>query len=83
MQIGVHKIEDKVDVSVVLGTDHILKSDDIFMTREFLEEYNLSEGPLSICRILKGVKVLLESNDVLRLLINGFPNDAVGSLTYS
>lgn len=32
MQIGVHKIEDKVDISVILGTDHILKSDDIFMS---------------------------------------------------
>jgi hypothetical protein len=59
MQICVHKIEDEVYISIVLCTNHILKSDDIFMTGELLKENDLSERSLCIRRILKCIKVLL------------------------
>ncbi len=82
VQVRVHEIEYKVYIAVVLGTDHILKSDDVFMARQFLQEDNLSECALGISCVLKSIEILLKGHNILRLLINGLPNDSVGSLPY-
>lgn len=65
MQICIHEVEYEVDVSIVLGTNNILQTDDVFMTVEFLEEHYLTECPLCIGGILKSIEVLLESNNFL------------------
>ena len=36
MQICVHKIEDKIDVAVILGPNHILKSDYVLVSSQLL-----------------------------------------------
>lgn len=82
MQISIHEVEDKVDITVIFGANDVLKSDDIFMTRELLEEDNLSEGALGVSCILKGVKILLQSDDLFCLFVNGFPHDTISSLAY-
>ena len=82
VKIGIHKIEHKVYVSVILCSDDILKSDNVLMTGQLLQENDFSEGSLSVCCILEGVKVLLESDNVLCLLIDSLPHDAIRTLTY-
>ena len=59
VQVGVHEIKYQVYVSVVLGTDHILEADDVFMSRQFLQEDDLSKSALCVSRILKCIKVFL------------------------
>ena len=82
MQVSIHEIEHEVDITIVFGSNHVLQSDYILMTRQLLQKDNLAEGPLGIRSILESVEVLLQSNDLLRPLINGLPDDTVGSLSY-
>ena len=81
VKVGIHEIKHQVDVTVVFSTDYILKSDNVFMSRQFLQEDDLSEGALCISGILKCIKVFLESYDLFGSFVNGFPHNTVGSLT--
>lgn len=83
VQISVHKVEHQVDVAVIFSTHHILESDDVFVTGEFLQENDLAEGTLSIRRILESIEVLLQRNNLLRPLVNCLPDNTVSSLSYS
>ena len=83
VQISVHEIEDQVDVAVVFSADHILQSDYVLVPGQLLQENNFTECALSIGGVLEGVKVFLEGNDLLGPLVNGLPDDAVGSLSCS
>jgi hypothetical protein len=47
---------------------------------EFLQKDNLTEGPLGVGGVLESVKVLLQSNDLFSLLVNGLPNDTISPL---
>jgi hypothetical protein len=82
MQIGIHEIEDQINVSVVLSTDNVLQADDILMARQLLQEDDFSESSLCVRCVLKGIEILLERDNVLRLLVDGLPHDTVSSLTY-
>ena len=82
MQVGVHEVEDKVNVAVVLGTHYVLNPDDVLVVRQLLQKDDLSECTLRIGRILKSVKVLLEGHDIFGLLVNRFPDNTIRSLTY-
>ncbi len=81
MKIRVHKVEDQINISIVLGANYILQSDDVLMPRQLLQKDNLSKSTLGIRCILKGIKVFLERHNVLGLLINGFPHDTVSALS--
>ena len=83
MEVGIHEIEHQVNVSVIFCPDDILKADDIFMTRQFLQENDFSKRSLCIRCILKCIEILLESHNVLGLFVDGFPHDTVGSLSYT
>lgn len=83
MEISVHEVENKINVSVVLCADHVLEANDVLVAVELLKEDNFTECPLGISGILKGVKVLLKSNDVLGLLVYGFPHNTISSLAYT
>lgn len=83
MQISIHEIKDQVDISVILCPDHVLKADYVFMAGKLLQENYLSECALRISCILKGVKVLLQSDNVLGFLVYGLPNDTISSLAYN
>jgi hypothetical protein len=82
VQVSIHEIEHQVNISVILSPDDILQADNVLMTGQLLQEDDFSEGTLSICCVLKGVKVLLESHYILGLLINGLPDDTISSLAY-
>lgn len=80
VQVGVHEIKYQVYVSVVLGTDHILEADDVFMSRQFLQENDLSKSALCISRILECIKVFFQCHDLFGSFVNGLPHNTVGSL---
>ena len=80
VQVGVHEVENKVDVAIVLSPNHILEPDNVLVASKFLEEDNLTESPLSIRGVLEGVEVLLESDNLLGSLVNGLPHNSVSSL---
>ena len=82
MQIRIHKVEYQVDIAVIFSPDHILQADYIIVTIQLLQKYDLSKCPLGVCCILKGVKVLLDCNNLLCLLVNCLPDYTVCSLPY-
>jgi len=51
------------------------------MLRKLGKENNFSKSTLSVSRILKGVKHLLECNSFLAGSFRRFPNNTVGSFT--
>ncbi len=81
VKIRVHKVEDQIDVPIVLGANDILQADDILMTGQLLQEDNLSKSTLGIRCVLEGIEVLLERHYILGLLVDSFPHDTVGALT--
>ena len=80
VEVGIHEVENEIDISVVFRSDDVLEPDDVFMADELLQEDDLTEGSLCIGRVLEGVKVLLESDNLLSALVNSFPDDSVGTL---
>ena len=81
VKIRVHKVEDQIDVPIVLGTNDILQADYILMPRQLLQEDNLSKSTLGISCVLEGIEVFLERHYILGLLVDCFPHDTVGALT--
>lgn len=59
MQIRVHKVKDKVYIPVILSPNDVLKPNDILVPRQLLQKYDLSESPLGVSGILKGIEVFL------------------------
>lgn len=81
MQVCVHEVEHQVDVPVVLSSDYVLKSNDVLVTIQLLQEDDLTESPLSIGGVLKGIEVLLQGYNLFSPLVNGLPDDTVSSFT--
>jgi hypothetical protein len=80
MEICVHKVEDQVDIAVILSPHYVLETNDIFVSGQLLQENNLSERSLSVSSVLKGVKILFKRYDFLSALVNRFPHNTVSTL---
>ena len=63
MEVGLHELEDEVEILVVLCANDLVQLDDIGMV-ELLEEDDLAEGALRIGGVLKGIEDLLEGQGV-------------------
>ena len=83
VQICVHEVEDQVDVAVVFGAHHVLQTDDVLVSGQFLKENNLAEGALRVCSVLESVKVFLECHDFLGALVDCLPHNTVSTLAYT
>ena len=83
MKISIHEIEDEVYISIVFGSYNILQANNVLVARQLLQEDDFPECTLSICCVLECIKVLLQRHDVLCLLVDGLPNDTVGTLAYN
>ena len=59
MQICIHKVKYKINVSIIFSSDNILKADDILMTVKFLQKYDFSESSLCVCCVLESIKAFL------------------------
>ena len=81
VEICVHIIEYQVNVSVILCPDDVQQSDNVVMSIQLLEEDNLPECTLGISGILKGIKILFESNYFLCFFIDCLPHNSVGSFS--
>jgi hypothetical protein len=57
-EIDVHMFEDEIDISVILGANHLLQLDYIGM-RQFHQEHYFAIGPLCVGRVIEGVKIFL------------------------
>ena len=81
MQVGVHEVEDKVDVAIVFCTNYILKLNNVLVPAQLLQKDNLAEDTLSVSSILECVEVLLEGNNLFCPFVNGLPHDTISSLS--
>ena len=82
MQVSIHEIEDEVDIAIVLRANHILKPNNVLVTRQLLQKDDFTERALRICCILESVEILLQSDNLLGTLVNCLPDNTIGSLTY-
>jgi len=82
VQVSIHEVEHQVDVPIILCADHILQPDDVFVAGQLLQENDFSERALGVRRILEGIEVLLQGNDLFRALVDGLPDNSVCSFTY-
>ena len=80
MQVGVHEVEDKVDVAIVFGANYILEPNNVLMVY-LLQKDNFAEGALSVSSILECVEVLLEGNNLFRPFVDRLPYDTISSLS--
>ena len=81
VKIGIHEVEDKIDITVVFSANDILQSNDVLVTRKLLQENNLAERSLSISSILEGIEIFLERYNFFCPFIDGLPDNTVGSLS--
>lgn len=78
MQVGLHILENEVEISWVVGLDDPLEFDDVDVF-ELMQDGHLSVGSLRVYIILKGVENFLESVFFSRLFVNNLPDVAVGA----
>jgi len=81
MQVGVHEVEDKVDVAIIFGANYILEPNNVLMACQLLQKDDLSEGSLSVGSILECVEVLLEGANLFCPFVNRLPHDTISSLS--
>ena len=81
MQVCIHKVEYKIDVTIVLCSYDVLQTNDVFMTSKLLKENDFSKSSLCVSRILKCIEILFERHNFFGSFVNSFPNYTVGSLT--
>ena len=48
VKVSFHEVENQVDILIVFGSNYIQEFDYVLVTIEFLQKYDLSEGPLGI-----------------------------------
>jgi hypothetical protein len=72
-----HKVENEVDVAVVVGLDHVEQPDDVGVAVQLLQIHHLAEGALRVRRVAERIKALFERHDLPRVLVNCLPDDPV------
>jgi hypothetical protein len=81
VQIGLHKLENQIDVFVVLGPDHRVEFDYVGVVH-LVQQRDLAEGALGVSRMLERIEYLFEGNDCLGLSVDGLPDVSVGSTAH-
>ena len=81
VKVDVHMLEDEIDIPVIICPDDFFEFDNVGMV-EFHEKHDLSVCSLSICGIVKSVKVFLECFCLVSTLIGDLPHMAIGSAAY-
>jgi hypothetical protein len=78
IEVDVHKLEDEVDVALVLSFDYFLKGDDVRML-DLIEEHDFAVRALGVSGVLERVEVLFQCVNCLVFFVDHFPYDAVSS----
>ena len=79
VQIGLHELKNDVNVNLVRGLPQVLDLDNVLVRRHFQIEIDLAEGALGVGVVGKGVVNLLDCDRLFTLLLNGFPDNAIGA----
>jgi hypothetical protein len=84
VQVRLHEIEHQIDIFIIFCLEDVQQRYDVRVAVELLQEDHLGYHwlYLAVCslrirRILKGIEYLLQSHDLLCLLIHRLPNHAV------
>lgn len=77
VQVRLHEIEHQIDIFIIFCLEDVQQGYDVRVAVELLQEDHLAVCSLRIRRILKGIEYLLQSHDLLCLLIHRLPNHAV------
>jgi hypothetical protein len=80
MQVGLHEIEDEVDVAVILGLENVAQAHNVGVAGELLEVLDFAVRALGVRGVTKGVKAFLQGEGLSGLFVNTLPNDSVGTL---
>ena len=81
MQVCIHEVEHEVDITVILCANNILEADNVFVAH-LLQKDDLAESTLRVSRVLEGVEVFLESDNLLCAFVDSLPDDTISSLSY-
>jgi hypothetical protein len=81
MQIGLHELEEQVDIFVVIGADGIMQPDDVGVL-QLLQNLDLPVGALGVSGVLEGIEDLLQSHHLLRTLVLHLPHVPVCARTH-
>ena len=82
VQIGIHELKNYVDIDFIWCFTQVYYVDDVFVIAHFLIQKYLPISSLCICIICESIKYFFYRNDSGSLLLNSFPDDAIGSLAY-
>jgi hypothetical protein len=77
VQVSLHVVKCKVNVSVVFGLDHMLQSNDVLVSAECLQVHDLSKGALGVYRVAESVETLLQRYYLSCALVDDFPDNAI------
>ena len=97
VEVGLHELEDEVEVLVVGSPVHVQQLDDVWVAPKlFQKDYfpemmifcrtgqkqeKSPERALSVSSVAKGIKDLLHSHNCGRFAVRGFPDHAIGALS--
>lgn len=81
VQICLHKLEEQVDVLVIISPDGIVQLDDVGVL-ELLQNLDLAIGTLGIRRMLECIEDLLQGHHLLGPLVFHLPHMTVGTRTH-
>ena len=79
-QVRLHALKDKVEVAVVVGLEHAEERDNVLVALHLLQEHDLAERALRVCRVLECIKDLLQCNRLAAPPVDGTPHDTVSAL---
>ncbi len=80
-KIDVHMFENQVNIDVIICSDYLLHFYDIRVF-QFHEKHDFTISSLSIGRIIKSVKIFLQSFYFFVFIIDNLPHMTIGSTTY-
>jgi hypothetical protein len=78
VEVGLHELEDQVEVLVIFCADDVVQFDDVGVV-EFVQEDNFAVGPLRVGGVLEGIEDLLEREHLAGFFVGDLPDVAVGA----
>jgi hypothetical protein len=76
MKVGLHKLENQVEILIIFGADHLVQLHDVRMV-QLLQESDLAESSLRVGGVLEGIEDLLERQCLTRFLFGDLPDVTV------
>jgi hypothetical protein len=78
VQVGLHVLEQQVDVFIIIGANGVVELDDVGVV-QLPQDLDLPICPLGVGGVLEGVEYLLQGINLFRSLLFDLPNMPVRS----